>query len=84
VVGSGLRAPHGAGLLFFTVVPIVATLVISFFNWPLLGTPLVLGRHRQLCEDPHRPDLRRVVLNTLLFVVSTWPLTWSSRGWRRG
>ena len=71
--GPGFALPHGAGLLFFTVVPIVATLVISFFNWPLLGTPswVGTGNFAKILTDP---IFGRVVLNTLLFVVLYVPL----------
>jgi multiple sugar transport system permease protein len=71
--GAAFALPHGAGLVFFTVVPIVASLVISFFNWPLLGTPswVGTGNFTRILSDP---IFGQVVFNTVLFVVLYVPL----------
>ncbi len=41
--GPAFAAPHGVGLAIFTLLPIIVSLVISLFNWPLLGSPTFLG-----------------------------------------
>lgn len=71
--GAAFALPHGAGLVFFTVVPIVASLVISFFNWPLLGSPswVGIGNFTKILSDP---IFGQVVVNTLLFVGLYVPL----------
>src|SRR2546426_6786817 len=71
--GAAFALPHGAGLAFFTVVPIAASLVISFFNWPLLGTPswVGFGNFAKILSDP---VFGQVVVNTVLFVVLYVPL----------
>ncbi len=71
--GPAFALPHGLGLAFFTLLPIVVSLVISLFNWPLLGTPsfLGLGNYQRLFSDP---IFGQVVLNTVLFVVLYVPL----------
>jgi multiple sugar transport system permease protein len=71
--GAAFALPHGAGLVFFTVVPIAASLVISFFNWPLLGSPswVGFGNFARILSDP---IFGQVVFNTVLFVVLYVPL----------
>jgi multiple sugar transport system permease protein len=71
--GPAFAAPHGLGLAFFTLLPIVVSLVISLFNWPLLGIPtfLGLGNYQRLFSDP---IFGQVVWNTVLFVVLYVPL----------
>jgi multiple sugar transport system permease protein len=71
--GPAFAAPHGLGLAFFTLLPIAVSLVISLFNWPLLGTPtfLGLGNYQRLFSDP---IFGQVVWNTVLFVVLYVPL----------
>lgn len=70
----GFLAPSAGGLLLFTLVPMVGSLVISFFAWPVLGERTFTGldNFRQLfVEDP---IFRRVMLNTVVFVVAYVPL----------
>jgi multiple sugar transport system permease protein len=71
--GVGFASPHVLGLALFTVVPIVASLVISLNNWPMLGTPTFVGieNYITLLSDP---IFRTVILNTTLFVVLYVPL----------
>jgi len=71
--GPAFALPHGLGLAIFTLLPIVVSLVISFFRWPLLGTPsfLGLGNYEKLFSDP---IFGQVVGNTVLFVVLYVPL----------
>ncbi len=71
--GPAFALPHGLGLAIFTLLPIVVSLVISLFRWPLLGTPsfLGLGNYGRLFSDP---IFGQVVANTVLFVVLYVPL----------
>lgn len=71
--GPAFAAPHGVGLAIFTLLPIIVSLVISLFNWPLLGSPtfLGLGNYERLFSDP---IFGQVVWNTVLFVVLYVPL----------
>ncbi|MGK9147672.1 sugar ABC transporter permease [Plantibacter flavus] len=71
--GAGFASPHAIGLALFTVVPIIASLVISLNNWPMLGSPEFVGfaNYATLLADP---IFRTVVLNTTLFVVLYVPL----------
>ncbi|WP_284984794.1 sugar ABC transporter permease [Arthrobacter sp. efr-133-TYG-118] len=71
--GPAFALPHGLGLAIFTLLPIVVSLIISLFRWPLLGTPsfLGLGNYQRLFSDP---IFGQVVVNTVLFVVLYVPL----------
>lgn len=71
--GVIFASPHALGLALFTVVPIVASLVVSMNNWPMLGTPSFVGldNYVRLLEDP---VFRQVILNTTLFVILYVPL----------
>ncbi|HWL99660.1 MAG TPA: sugar ABC transporter permease [Nocardioidaceae bacterium] len=70
----GFLTPSMGGLLLFTLVPMVGSLVISFFAWPVLGERTFTGldNFRQLfVEDP---IFRQVMLNTVVFVLAYVPL----------
>ena len=60
--GLAFAAPHGVGLAIFTLPPIIVSLVISLFDWPVFGD--AVPRLRQLLHAFSDPVFRRVVLNT--------------------
>ncbi|WP_018157977.1 carbohydrate ABC transporter permease [Demetria terragena] len=61
-------APTVIGLALFTVVPIVASLLLAFFRWDVIGDPEFVGldNFASLGSDP---TLRVAFTNTVLFVV---------------
>jgi multiple sugar transport system permease protein len=71
---SGFLALSIAGFLIFTLLPTIGSLVMSLFNWPLFGsrTFVGLGNFVQIFQTD--PVFRRVLLNTLIFVVTYLPL----------
>jgi len=70
---SVFLAPSLGGLALFTLFPTAMALGISLFDWPVFGTRSFLGldNYSHLLHDP---VFRRVVLNTVLFVVLYVPL----------
>jgi multiple sugar transport system permease protein len=66
-------APSLAGLALFTLFPTAMALGISLFDWPVFGDRKFLGldNYSHLLHDA---VFRRVVLNTVLFVVLYVPL----------
>lgn len=66
-------APSVLGLLAFTAFPIVASLLLSFFNWPVIGTHHFTGtqNYRTLVTSH---EFHTAVLNTLLFVLLYVPV----------
>jgi multiple sugar transport system permease protein len=69
----GFLAPSTSGFLLFTLIPLVGSLAISFFAWPVLGRRRFVGVDNfvELLTDP---IFHRVMLNTLVFVVVYVPL----------
>ncbi|MFC7579942.1 carbohydrate ABC transporter permease [Schaalia naturae] len=67
--GPGFAGPQAVGLLVFVVLPIVMTVVMSLFNWPMIGSRSWNGleNYRTLFGDP---VFRAAVRNTCEFVVS--------------
>ena len=66
-------APSVLGLLAFTAFPIVASLLLSFFNWPVIGSHHFTGvqNYKTLVTNT---EFHTAVLNTLLFVVLYVPV----------
>jgi multiple sugar transport system permease protein len=66
-------APGLSGLLLFTIGPIVASLVLTLFEWDLLTSPNFVGlaNFRRLRDDP---DFWESLVHTLTFIVGYVPL----------
>ena len=66
-------APSLLGLMAFTTFPIVASLLLSFYNWPVFGRHTFVGlrNYATLLEST---AFRSAILNTMLFVVLYVPL----------
>ncbi|OZM77865.1 carbohydrate ABC transporter permease [Pseudonocardia sp. MH-G8] len=69
----GFLAPSTSGFLLFTLIPLLGSLAISFFAWPMLGERRFVGLENfaDLLADP---IFARVMLNTLVFVAVYVPL----------
>jgi len=65
--------PGAIGFLAFTLFPVFASLAMSFFDWPVLGSPsfLGLGNYSELLSDT---TFRTALVNTLVFVVLYVPV----------
>lgn len=70
----GFLAPSLTGFLLFTLIPIVGSLALSFFLWPVLGDRSFIGLDNFRYLFGEDPVFRRVMLNTLVFVVAYVPL----------
>ena len=57
--------PNGLGFLAFTLIPIVASSVLSLFNWPLQSAPTFVGLNNYVDLVTKDPVFKRVLLNTL-------------------
>ncbi|MDQ0770399.1 multiple sugar transport system permease protein [Pseudarthrobacter defluvii] len=62
-------APGMLGFLIFIVVPLVASLVISLFDWPLFGAPKFVGLDNYVRMLSGDPVFWTVLGNTLFFAV---------------
>jgi len=65
--------PGAIGFLAFTLFPVFASLAMSFFDWPVLGSPTFrgFGNYSELLGDT---TFRTALVNTLVFVVLYVPV----------
>jgi multiple sugar transport system permease protein len=70
---TGFLAPSMLGLLAFTAFPIVASLIIGFYNWPVIGSRTFTGleNYETLLTSK---EFHTAILNTLVFVLLYLPL----------
>jgi len=66
----GFSAPNLLGFLSFTLIPIGASLVLSFYEWPLLGEAVFAGLDNFVRLFTRDPVFWQVTGNTIYFVVS--------------
>lgn len=66
--------PNIAGFLLFTLVPLVASLVISFFRWPLTSSPTYVGWHNYVRLFTNDSTFYQILTNTVLYVAGYVPL----------
>jgi multiple sugar transport system permease protein len=70
---TGFLAPSMLGLLAFTAFPIVASLILGFFDWPVIGDHTFTGlkNYEGLIASP---EFKTAILNTVVFVLFYVPL----------
>ena len=70
---AGFLAPSMLGLLAFTAFPIVASLLLGFFDWPVIGDHTFTGlkNYESLLSSA---EFKTAVINTIVFVVLYVPL----------
>ena len=70
---TGFMAPSMLGLLAFTAFPIVASLIIGFYNWPVIGSHSFIGlKNYQTLLTSN--EFHTAILNTFVFVLLYVPL----------
>ncbi len=70
----GFLAPSAAGFAVFTLIPIVGSIGLAFFVWPLLGERTFTGLDNFRTLFTSDPAFWRAMLNTTVFVVLYVPL----------
>jgi multiple sugar transport system permease protein len=70
---TGFLAPSMLGLLAFTAFPIVASLLLGFFDWPVIGDHQFTGlkNYESLLSSA---EFKTALINTTIFVVLYVPL----------
>src|SRR2546427_633911 len=66
--------PNMLGFLVFILFPLVASFVISFFDWSLLTPPTFIGLGNYIRLLAQDPVFHRILFNTLYFVFGYVPL----------
>jgi multiple sugar transport system permease protein len=72
-VAAGFLAPSMLGLLAFTAFPIVASLLLGFFDWPVIGDHAFTGL-KNYETLVHSSEFKTAIINTVLFVILYVPL----------
>ncbi|MEK3722999.1 carbohydrate ABC transporter permease [Paenibacillus sp. FSL H8-0034] len=67
--------PSLIGFVVFTGIPIIAALVLSFYDWNLLTTPKFIGLQNYQNLFGSDPIFLKVLWNTLYFVLGSVPLS---------
>jgi multiple sugar transport system permease protein len=70
----GFLAPSGVGFLVFTFLPIVGSIALAFFAWPVLGQRSFSGLANFTTLFTSDPVFFRVMRNTVVFVLLYVPL----------
>jgi len=71
---SAFLLPGAIGFVAFTAFPIVASLVMSFFDWPVLGDPSFIGFGNFVELFTTDPVFTTALLNTAVFVLLYVPV----------
>jgi multiple sugar transport system permease protein len=66
--------PNGVGFLVFTIAPVVASLVLSLYSWPLIGTSHFAGLENYTNLFTKDETFRAAIVNTFYFVAAYVPL----------
>jgi multiple sugar transport system permease protein len=66
--------PNGVGFLVFTIAPLIASLVLSLFSWPLTGRASFIGLQNYVTLLTKDSTFHSAVFNTFYFVVAYVPL----------
>jgi multiple sugar transport system permease protein len=66
--------PNIIGFFAFTAMPVVASIIMSFFNWPLLESPKFVGLENYINLFAGDDLFGKVLLNTVYYVVVLLPL----------
>jgi multiple sugar transport system permease protein len=69
----GFLTPSMLGLLAFTAFPIVASLLLGFFDWPVIGDHTFIGlkNYESLMSSA---EFKTAIINTIVFVLLYVPL----------
>jgi len=70
----GFLAPSGLGFLIFTLLPIVGSIALAFFSWPILGDHTFVGGRNFVTLVTTDPVFFRALRNTVIFVVLYVPV----------
>lgn len=75
LVGLGFLIPNFIGFLLFTLIPVGASLILSFFNWDLIGVPKFAGLENFKTLATNDPLFWKVMGNTGLYTLMVVPGT---------
>ncbi|KQW07592.1 ABC transporter substrate-binding protein [Leifsonia sp. Root4] len=71
----GFVSPALAGLALFTIVPVVLSIVMGFFNWPTFGEKTFIGFDNYIKLFTDSPDFWPALRNTFVFAILYVPIS---------
>ncbi|WP_411722380.1 carbohydrate ABC transporter permease [Mycetocola sp.] len=71
----GFVSPALAGLALFTIVPVVLSIVMGFYNWPTFGEKTFVGFGNYVKLFTESPDFWPALRNTFVFAALYVPLS---------
>lgn len=73
----GFASPALVGLALFTIVPVVLSIVMSFFDWPTFGEKTFTGidNYAKLFDPERSPDFWPAMRNTAVYTILYVPLS---------
>ncbi|MET0854034.1 MAG: sugar ABC transporter permease [Microterricola sp.] len=71
----GFVSPALAGLALFTIVPVVLSIVMGFFNWPTFGEKTFVGFDNYIKLFTDSPDFWPALRNTFVFAILYVPIS---------
>jgi multiple sugar transport system permease protein len=73
--GYGLIAPMMLGVFLFSLVPIVAVIILSFFKWNLVGVPHFIG-FSNYSTAVHDSSFWQSLVTTAMYAAYNLPVLW--------
>lgn len=71
----GFVSPALAGLALFTIVPVVLSIVMGFYNWPTFGEKTFIGFDNYVKLFTDSPDFWPALRNTFVFAILYVPIS---------
>lgn len=71
----GFVSPALAGLAVFTVLPVVLSIIMAFFDWPTFGEKKFIGFDNYIKLFTNSPDFWPALRNTAVFTILYVPLS---------
>jgi len=66
--------PNITGFLFISLIPIVASMVLSLTDWKIMGTPKFIGFKNFIELFTQDDRFPKVIWNTIVFIIGTVPV----------
>ena len=74
IAGMLFLAPNTIGFLIFTLIPVVASFVLSFYDWPMVGSPTFSGLENFERMFTGDPKFYTVIWNTFYYTLLYVPV----------
>lgn len=73
IAGYLFILPQLIGIIIFALIPVIAVIVLTFFEWNIVGVPKFVGFANYI-DQFTSPDMRQALINTLYYMVLVIPV----------